>query len=282
MSKPIDQERDLFNAHLNEVVETKQHGTLTIKLQRHDEYTLRDEQVAWAAWQARAAVQPADGSVPKADIVAWLNTATGDTTTHEVVVMDWDDENEPVQSLMTVEQHSQIVAAMLAAAPHPVSGEQNAPAIDYQRKFECLVEHAKRQDKVIAEMRYDENIRRFYDDGAVWFWAGDGTDNLETLACPVVINAGDLRALIAPAAQDVAGLAAFALDLIDGALKGGSFDGGDIQELAEKNGLLISSQREESCGDHCGCAEHGFPIECYRVAPALAARRAQQGDQHEP
>lgn len=83
------------------------------------------------------------------------------------------------------------------AAP-TVKAEQAEPAIDYKRKFECLVDHAKRQDKVISDMRYDENIRRFYDDGAVWFWAGDGTDNLETLACPVVINAGDLRALLAP------------------------------------------------------------------------------------
>lgn len=71
--------------------------------------------------------------------------------------------------------------------------------VSYKRKFECLAEHAKRQDQVISEMRYDENIRRFYDDGAVWFWAGDETDNLETLACPVVINAGDLRAMLAAA-----------------------------------------------------------------------------------
>lgn len=91
----------------------------------------------------------------------------------------------------------------LAAAP-TVKAEQAEPAIDYKRKFECLAEHAKRQDKVIADMRYDENIRRFYDDGAVWFWVGDETDNLETLACPVVINAGDLRALVAQqSTQDV-------------------------------------------------------------------------------
>lgn len=84
-------------------------------------------------------------------------------------------------------------------------------------------------------------------------------------------------------AQDVSGLAAFALGLIDGALEGGSFDGGDIQELAEKNGLLVKSQREESCGENCGCAEYGFPLECYRVAPALAAHRAQaQGGDAKP
>jgi hypothetical protein len=89
--------------------------------------------------------------------------------------------------------------AMLSAAPTPAAepAHSDVSAPNYKGKFERLVDHAKRQDKVIAGMRYDENIRKYYDDGAVWFWAGDETDNLETLACPVVINAGDLRALLA-------------------------------------------------------------------------------------
>lgn len=81
---------------------------------------------------------------------------------------------------------------------------------------------------------------------------------------------------------DVRGLTAFALELIDGALEGGSFDGGDIQEAGVRHGLLIVEQREESCGEHCSCAEHGFPIECYRLTPAIAAhRQTQQGGSHD-
>lgn len=79
---------------------------------------------------------------------------------------------------------------------------------NYKFKFETLVDHCKRQDQVIADLRYDQNIRRFYDDGAVWFWSGDDSDNLQTLACPVVINAGDLRAMLAapqPAARQEQG-----------------------------------------------------------------------------
>ncbi len=95
-------------------------------------------------------------------------------------------------------------AELLAAAPAaPPAAEQpdtvlrdKQHATDYKSKFEALVEHCKRQDAVIAELRYDLNVVRLYQDAAVWFWAGDGTDNLETLACPVVINAGDLRALL--------------------------------------------------------------------------------------
>ncbi|QNR43487.1 hypothetical protein [Pseudomonas syringae] len=40
--------------------------------------------------------QPAD---QQGEPVAWLNEATGHVTTSSVVVMDWDDEKEPVQSL---------------------------------------------------------------------------------------------------------------------------------------------------------------------------------------
>lgn len=48
------------------------------------------------------------------EVVAWLNTATGTATSHQVQVMDWDDEKEPVQSLMTVAQYDRIVGALLA------------------------------------------------------------------------------------------------------------------------------------------------------------------------
>jgi len=79
-------------------------------------------------------------------------------------------------------------------------------------------------------------------------------------------------------APDVHGLVSFALELIKGAWEGGSFDGGDIQDAGVRHGLLVVEQREESCGDHCSCAEHGFPIECYRLKPAMAAYRAKGGE----
>lgn len=82
---------------------------------------------------------------------------------------------------------------------------------------------------------------------------------------------------------DVRGLVSFALELIDGAWKGGSFDGGDIQEAGVRHGLLVVEQRKESCGEHCDCAEYGFPSECYRLTPALAAHRKAQrtGESHD-
>ena len=35
-----------------------------------------------------------------------------------------------------------------------------------------------------------------------WYWMGDGEDHLESLECPVIINADDLRDLIAQARAD--------------------------------------------------------------------------------
>lgn len=129
MTKHNDQERALFEAAILKVWPSCPVHVVRDLLPPEDPeygaYVDQDIRAAWVGWQARAKL-PAGGAVQQVDIVAWLNTATGDTTTHEVAVMDWDDENEPVQSLMTVEQHAQIVAAMLAAAPHPVSGEQPA------------------------------------------------------------------------------------------------------------------------------------------------------------
>ncbi|MBF6615543.1 MAG: hypothetical protein ITG07_02335 [Candidimonas sp.] len=68
---------------------------------------------------------------------------------------------------------------------------------------------------------------------------------------------------------EVAALRAFANELVSGALCGGSFDGGDIQDAAVKHGLLSIEQREEECGAVCACSEYGFPATCYRKTALL-------------
>lgn len=81
-------------------------------------------------------------------------------------------------------------------------------------KFDTLVEHCKRQDKEIAGMRAELNDLRIYTAGAAWHWQGDGQDFLESLTCPVVINAEDLRELLklaVAAAAPVEGKAAVVL-----------------------------------------------------------------------
>jgi hypothetical protein len=62
----------------------------------------------------------------------------------------------------------------------------------------------------------------------------------------------------------------FANEMISAAFEGGSFDGGDIQDMAVKHGLMRIESRDERCGEACSCAEYGFPAECYRKTDLLS------------
>lgn len=64
-------------------------------------------------------------------------------------------------------------------------------------------------------------------------------------------------------------LKAFAVEMINASFEGGSFDGGDIQDIAVKHGLLRIERREDECGEACACREYGFPAECYRKTSLL-------------
>lgn len=73
-----------------------------------------------------------------------------------------------------------------------------------------------------------------------------------------------------PAPIAVLNIRNFANAMIDIALEGADADGGHIQELAIKHGLLKPEQRTERCGDTCSCAEYAdFPVECFRKVKEL-------------
>ncbi len=71
------------------------------------------------------------------------------------------------------------------------------------------------------------------------------------------------------------GMAAFSQEIISGALEGGSFDGADIQESAERHGLIAKQVMSEPCcgpEEYCACAwSTSFPTECYRITAELRA-----------
>lgn len=75
--------------------------------------------------------------------------------------------------------------------------------------------------------------------------------------------------------ENAAKLAAFAQEIISGALEGGSFDGAYIQESAERHGLIAKQMMREPCRgpeEYCACAwSTSFPAECYRVTAELRA-----------
>lgn len=75
--------------------------------------------------------------------------------------------------------------------------------------------------------------------------------------------------------ENAAKLATFAQEIISGALEGGSFDGADIQESAERHGLIAKQMMREPCRgpeEYCACAwSTSFPTECYRITAELRA-----------
>lgn len=71
-------------------------------------------------------------------------------------------------------------------------------------------------------------------------------------------------------------ITAFAVEMIRGSYEGGSFDAGEIQDMAVKHGLLHIEEREEPCrSEGCACAEYGFPSECYRHTEVMKDAVAQ-------
>ncbi|HBO3905378.1 TPA: hypothetical protein L4T53_004531 [Pseudomonas aeruginosa] len=71
------------------------------------------------------------------------------------------------------------------------------------------------------------------------------------------------------------GMAALAQEIISGALEGGSFDGAELQESAERHGLIAKQVMNEPCRgpeEYCACAwSTSFPTECYRITAELRA-----------
>ncbi|HGM5183672.1 hypothetical protein [Pseudomonas aeruginosa] len=71
------------------------------------------------------------------------------------------------------------------------------------------------------------------------------------------------------------GMAAFSQEIISGALEGGSFDGAELQESAERHGLIAKQVMREPCRgpeEYCACAwSTSFPTECYRITAELRA-----------
>lgn len=93
---------------------------------------------------------------------------------------------------------------------------------------------------------------------------------------PVNLTAVDMTTAVADGFRDgqaADALKAFSREMIDAAFEGGSFDGGDIQDIAVKHGLLRIEPRNEECGEVCACREYGFPAECYRKTDLIAKQQ---------
>ena len=81
--------------------------------------------------------------------------------------------------------------------------------------------------------------------------------------------------------EQIESLASFALEILDEWPELSGFDGGDIQDIAEKHKILIPRTVFAPCGESCNCIEFWSEEEmkagvtCYHMADWLA-RDAQQ------
>ncbi len=74
----------------------------------------------------------------------------------------------------------------------------------------------------------------------------------------------EVESLVEQQAARIEALSEFADIVIAASFDGIDLEGGEIQQIGTHTELLQEITAKESCGDHCGCAEHGFPLTCYR------------------
>lgn len=63
-------------------------------------------------------------------------------------------------------------------------------------KFDALVAQCKKMEDVEFELRRQVNNFRCFSEKEVWYWDNKEENHLESLSCPVVISAYDLRQLL--------------------------------------------------------------------------------------
>lgn len=124
---------------------------------KHDGFVVGHQSVAYPPDETAILRAERDGYVwvpflvpaaqPQGEPVAWMNVATGQVTTCAVVVMDWDDEKEQVQSLYA-EQPAPV--ALLAEAREWLGDGKHA---DGMAREHWTPEYAALIDRIDATLR---------------------------------------------------------------------------------------------------------------------------------
>lgn len=66
------------------------------------------------------------------------------------------------------------------------------------RKLQRMAAYLYDENARLQEQMHDLNCKQFkwFNDEECWIWQGDGSDNLKTLVCPVVISPKDLMKIL--------------------------------------------------------------------------------------
>ncbi|MFU3980780.1 hypothetical protein ACM7DR_28660 [Pseudomonas aeruginosa] len=185
------------------------------------------------------------------------------------------------------EVHRYSVVKMLSEAGNKISYDPHGPEVVMAKDYDALAAEAQVLREEVAKLTQynkslnEENTRLLVD--------CEETDKEVVVLRTKLAMAEDAAAKGDAARQQCGGmemeiqelrenaakLAAFAQEIISGALEGGSFDGADIQDSAERHGLIAKQMMREPCRgpeEYCACAwSTSFPTECYRVTAELRA-----------
>lgn len=185
------------------------------------------------------------------------------------------------------EVHRYSVVKMLSEAGNKISYDPHGPEVVMAKDYDALAAEAQALREEVAKLTQynkslnEENTRLLVD--------CEETDKEVVVLRTKLAMAEDAAAKGDAARQQCGGmemeiqdlrenaakLAAFAQEIISGALEGGSFDGADIQESAERHGLIAKQVMNEPCRgpeEYCACAwSTSFPTECYRITADLRA-----------
>lgn len=123
-------------------------------------------------------------------------------------------------------------------------------------------EQSFRCELCLEEDEWDQMITKLEDENEQLRIELAVTKKLYSESCELSYDFGRIK-------SETISISAFANEIISAAFEGGSFEGGDIQDMAVKFGLLEIQERAEECGEICACREYGFPAECYRKASIL-------------
>ena len=137
---------------------------------------------------------------------------------------------------------------------------------------------AEQMEKMAAEVaRWTDTIRQHIESTAAEL-ANERARGIHTCG-PDCTRSGCVNARLR---EELEALRAFAQGVMS-YWPHGDVDGGDLQELAAKHGLLKSETRTEPCGETCGCSEvvasDEWPdgVECFRKTPLLTGAALNQG-----
>lgn len=176
------------------------------------------------------------------------------------------------------EVHRFSVVKMLSEAGNKISYDPHGPEIVMAKDYDALAAESQALMEELAALRARVVV---LPDASTVYAALDARERLFTSPENIRVALEAQSRLNGKTVSEglLRGMAAFAQEIISGALEGGSFDGADIQESAERHGLIAKQMMREPCRgpeEYCACAwSTSFPTECYRITAELRALLSQ-------